>query len=283
MKCASFLVMATCLVYSALLFGQDSTSSTQPRTEPPKTNSDDKEPAQPNPENKHGPIDVLSDTKGMDMHPYLDRVLSSVRANWYNLVPESARAPIMKKGEVLIRFRVMKDGKIEDMHYVKSSGDIALDRAAYGGIVASSPLPPMPSDFGCKYLALQFHFLYNPGKGDVVDKKKTTPLVPCVTTIVRLVGEVAITVFPGSAQMVTGAKQQFLTTVTGDLDAAVTWSVSGPGCAASTCGVISADGLYTAPLRIPNPATITVTATSATTPSETASATVTIVQSSPSR
>lgn len=214
--------------------------------------------------------------------PYLDRVLSIVRSNWYNLVPESARPPIMKKGEVLIRFRVMKDGKIEDMHYVKSSGDIALDRAAYGGIVASSP-PPMPSDFGCKYLALQFHFFYNPGKGDIVDKKEATPLVPCVTTTVRLVGEVAITVFPGSAQMVTGAKQQFLTAVTGDLDAAVTWSVSGPGCAASTCGVISADGLYTAPLRIPNPATITVTATSATTPSETASATVTIVQSNPSR
>lgn len=91
MKCASFLVTATCLVYSALLFGQDSTSSTQSRTEGPKTSSNDKEPAQPNPENKHGPIDVLSDTKGMDMHPYLDRVLSIVRSNWYNLVPESAR------------------------------------------------------------------------------------------------------------------------------------------------------------------------------------------------
>ena len=47
-----------------------------------------------------GPLDVLSDTMGVDFGPYLSRVLHDVRENWYNIIPEVARAPIMKKGKV---------------------------------------------------------------------------------------------------------------------------------------------------------------------------------------
>lgn len=282
MKHASRFVTGTCLLYSALLFGQNSAPSTQRPSGPPATNSNDKEPGLPILENKHGPIDILSDTKGVDLHPYLDKLQSKVKINWYNLIPDVARAPLMKKGKVSITFRVMKDGKIANLQYVESSGDLALDRAAYGGITGSSPAPPLPSEFACQYVELRFHFYYNPDKGDLL-QKNINPLVPCVTTTIRLAGAVGITVSPSSVQVVTGAKQQFSATVTGDMNSVVTWSVGGPGCAASTCGVISAEGLYTAPLRIPNPATITVTATLATTPSETASATLTIVQSSPPR
>ena len=46
-----------------------------------------------------GPLDVLSDTMGVDFGPYLQRVVHDVRLNWYNLIPESARAPLMKKGK----------------------------------------------------------------------------------------------------------------------------------------------------------------------------------------
>ena len=40
-----------------------------------------------------GPMDVLSDTMGVDFGPYLARVLHDVRENWYRIIPESARAP----------------------------------------------------------------------------------------------------------------------------------------------------------------------------------------------
>ena len=55
-----------------------------------------------------------------------------------------------------------KDGKVAGMHYVSGSGDVALDRAAYGGITASNPFPPLPSEFGGQYLGLRFTFYYNP-------------------------------------------------------------------------------------------------------------------------
>ena len=42
-----------------------------------------------------GNLEVLSDTMGVDFGPYLSRVVQNVRQNWYNLIPEVARPPIM--------------------------------------------------------------------------------------------------------------------------------------------------------------------------------------------
>ena len=89
-----------------------------------------------------GPMEVLSDTMGVDFGPYLARVLHDVRENWYRIIPESARAPLMKKGKVSIQFAILKDGQVAGLQIVGTSGDVALDRAAYGGITASKPFPP---------------------------------------------------------------------------------------------------------------------------------------------
>ncbi len=112
-------------------------------------------------------LDILSDTQGVDFGPYLERVLHAVRLNWYNLIPEVARPPMMKKGKVSIEFAIQNNGQIAGMRLVGQSGDISLDRAAWGGITASNPFPPLPSEFHGSYLALRFHFYYNPGKGEI--------------------------------------------------------------------------------------------------------------------
>jgi hypothetical protein len=41
------------------------------------------------------------------------------------------------------------------------SGDIGLDRAAWGGITGASPYPPLPAEFTGPYLELRFGFFYN--------------------------------------------------------------------------------------------------------------------------
>jgi TonB family protein len=114
-----------------------------------------------------GPLDILSDTQGVDFGPYLERVLSAVRRNWYLLIPEVARPPMMKRGKVSIEFAIQNNGQIAGMRLVGQSGDISLDRAAWGGITASNPFPPLPSEFHGSYLALRFHFYYNPAKGEI--------------------------------------------------------------------------------------------------------------------
>jgi len=222
----------------------------------------------------YGPVEVLTDTRGVDFGPYMTRVLRDIRQNWYRVIPESAASPRRKRGDVTIEFAILKNGTISGMRMVSISCDASLDQAAWTGITASSPFSPLPNEFAGECLGLRFTFHYN---SDNVDDQ-----VQCVTTTIHLAGEIGVTVSPGSVQLVSGTKQQFLAAVTGDMNSAVNWSVGGPGCVASSCGVISDEGLYTAPLRIPDPATVTVTATLATTPSQTASATVTVVQPNPS-
>ena len=111
-------------------------------------------------------VDVLSDTMGVNFGPYLSHILRSVRANWYSRIPESARAPLMKKGQVSIQFDILKTGQIAGMQVVGTSGDASLDGAAIVGIDQSGPFPPLPAQFQGQYLALRFHFFYNPDTTD---------------------------------------------------------------------------------------------------------------------
>ena len=111
-----------------------------------------------------GALDILSDTQGVDFGPYLQRILQVVRQNWYILIPESAE---MKKGKLAIEFAITKDGQVADMRLVASSGDVALDRPAWGSITNSNPFPPLPTEFKGPYLALRFRYYYNPDKTDL--------------------------------------------------------------------------------------------------------------------
>ena len=113
-------------------------------------------------------LEILSDTQGVDFGPYLSRIVQVVRINWYNLIPEVARPPLLKKGKVSIQFAIMPNGSVAGMQLVGPSGDVSLDRAAWGGITASSPFEPLPHEFHGPYLALRFNFYYNPNKGDML-------------------------------------------------------------------------------------------------------------------
>jgi hypothetical protein len=89
--------------------------------------------------------------------------------------------------------------------------------------------------------------------------------------------QVTVSVSPAVASVAVSGTQQFTATVTGTANTNVTWSVFGPGCSGTACGVISASGLYTAPATAPSPATVIVNATSVADPSQVASSTVAVV------
>jgi outer membrane biosynthesis protein TonB len=114
-----------------------------------------------------GPMEVLTDTMGVDFGPYLQQVLQEVKGNWYRLIPESAMPPIMKKGKLAIHFVILKNGKVSGMVLDATSSDVALDRAAWGAITASNPFPPLPREFPGQDLGLRFYFYYNPDKAEL--------------------------------------------------------------------------------------------------------------------
>lgn len=97
------------------------------------------------------------------------------------------------------------------------------------------------------------------------------------SVVIQSASSVSVTVSPSTAQVSTGAQQQFSAKVSGTTNSAVTWKVSGAGCTGSACGTISGSGVYTAPASVPSPASVTVTATSVADPAVSGSAIVTVV------
>jgi TonB family protein len=110
--------------------------------------------------------EILTDTMGVDFGPYLTRIVQIVKQNWYNLMPPSVYPPILKQGKLQIEFVILKDGKVSGMTVHTSSGDVALDRAAWASITASTPFPPLPKEFPGQILGLRFYYFYNIKPGE---------------------------------------------------------------------------------------------------------------------
>src|SRR5271156_4292670 len=146
------------------MFAQSGSSSIERNQQPPRSDPNTQEPILPHTTAPRlAGIDVLSDTTGVDFGAYLQGVLKTVKRNWYNFIPASARAPRMLRGGVSVEFAILKTGKIAGMKRVESSGDVSLDKAAWTGI-SDSRFPPLPAEFTGQYIALRFHFVYNPAE-----------------------------------------------------------------------------------------------------------------------
>ncbi len=104
-------------------------------------------------------VELLSDPQGVDFWPYLVKVLSTVRRNWFAVIPESAR--LGRQGKTVIQFAISRDGSVPKLVIATPSGAEALDRAAVAGISASNPFMPLPPEFKGSQIRLQFVFKYN--------------------------------------------------------------------------------------------------------------------------
>ena len=116
-------------------------------------------PAVPIPGKLGSSVELLSDPQGVDFWPYLVKVLSTVRRNWFAIIPESAR--FGRQGRTAIQFAISRDGSVPKLVIATPSGADALDRAAVAGISASNPFPPLPAEFRGSQIRVQFVFKYN--------------------------------------------------------------------------------------------------------------------------
>jgi hypothetical protein len=109
-----------------------------------------------------GGVEVLSDTQGVDFSSWLQRWHYETERTWDPLIPDEVNPPILKKGQVMIRFKVLPTGRLMENSMVLEgrSGDVALDRAAWGALQGSN-YPPLPKDFHGPYLELRALFMYN--------------------------------------------------------------------------------------------------------------------------
>lgn len=151
--CASWLLLTALTAVGQVAAPVSSSNSKVPDQSQPGSSS----------RNSTKQIEVLTDTMGVDFGPYLNTsVLTAIRYSWYRLIPSKAMPPLSKQGHVAIELSLQKSGKVTDMVLASSSGDIELDRAAWGAITASSPFPHLPAEFKGNLVSLRMHFYYNP-------------------------------------------------------------------------------------------------------------------------
>ncbi len=104
---------------------------------------------------------ILSDTQGVDFSSYIQRLLATLKRNWYAVMPESAY--MGDKGITSTTFKIRPDGSVvpPDPILERTSGKEPLDNAAMSSIHASNPFEPLPSQFHGPYLELRIWFVYN--------------------------------------------------------------------------------------------------------------------------
>lgn len=124
-------------------------------------------------------IDVLDDA-GVPLGGYLQRMKMTVRENWFRLMPET---DLDRAGCLAITFVLHKDGQVTDLKIERTSGDEALDRAAWKSIEHSNFFPTMPGRFAGDQLAFRFNFVYNPDRNlRAVQNAKLPPTVISTST-----------------------------------------------------------------------------------------------------
>ena len=85
-----------------------------------------------------------------------------------------------------------------------------------------------------------------------------------------------VTITPKTATLSTGAAQQFSAAVSGTTDQTVLWEVNGTPGGDLSHGFISQGAVYIAPVTVPSPPTVSVTAVSFADPTKSGTATVTV-------
>ncbi len=82
---------------------------------------------------------------------YIERMVAIMSLNWFK------PAQIVQTNPV-VHFQIERDGTITDPRLVISSGLPFVDRAALRAVLASSPLPPLPSEYPGPHLGIQVVF-----------------------------------------------------------------------------------------------------------------------------
>ena len=89
---------------------------------------------------------------------YLDRMLSLIEGNWSRpILTDLTRT--LRAG---VRFVVQRDGTLTNIELAQPSGDATVDRSVIRAVTASSPLPPLPYQYGKESLEITIFFNLKP-------------------------------------------------------------------------------------------------------------------------
>jgi len=98
-------------------------------------------------------------TYDWEFAPYLQDMKAKIERNLY--VPDAFRRMGLINGETAVRFRVYRDGHVENIQVLKTEGHESLMHSSVNSVKAAQPFKPLPSDFPADLEFLEVTALYS--------------------------------------------------------------------------------------------------------------------------
>jgi TonB family protein len=92
-------------------------------------------------------FELLSDTGGVDFGPYVKQLKHIISDSWNSSASQESGSNFDSDGFTVIRLTINTDGTLREMHLDNSSGNGALDRAAWNSLKQAKALSPLPEAF----------------------------------------------------------------------------------------------------------------------------------------
>jgi TonB family protein len=111
-------------------------------------------------------IQIMTDTEGVDLTPFMKQLYKSVRERAVATMPKSVA--LGDQGRVTISFQVQKDGSLVTAlvspavpRVLESSGKKTLDDHAMAAIKSAAPFDRLPNSLSAQSIELKLTFFYN--------------------------------------------------------------------------------------------------------------------------
>lgn len=106
---------------------------------------------EPSASSKNLPSSVEIKVERFPFNYYLDIIRIKINRNWH---PQKGTG----QAQLVVFFKILRDGKVKDMSLEETSGISFLDRSALRAIVQSEPFPPLPVGFNESHLRVHLTF-----------------------------------------------------------------------------------------------------------------------------
>jgi TonB family protein len=107
------------------------------------------------------------------LREFIEQVGSRIDADWRRHMPRAVNDPWLKSADVLVKYKVRKDGELTDMAVTMTSGRESYDASATRAIRESAPFP-LPSGVDGPF-EMCMRFRYNPKQEDALPRDPFAP------------------------------------------------------------------------------------------------------------
>lgn len=100
---------------------------------------------------------IAFQVENMKYYAYLMRLKETIQGKWHYPLMDQQKGHF---GDLILELTINKDGSLEGVRLIRTSGHRGLDEAAINSIKDAAPFWRLPDDWNAKTLTIKGHFVY---------------------------------------------------------------------------------------------------------------------------